>query len=301
MKNILLIIGMLLAFSLQAKDSVHLVVPFAPGGSTDKIARVLVKHLPDLEVTVDYRPGAGSVTGTNYVASVKDGTVLLVVSTATVIAPLRKDSVATYNIEKDFIPVGIVGVEPTIIVVKNDGKINDFNDFAQLAAKVPLTFSTVGVGTLSHFSGILLNEQLKGSMRFIHVPYRGSSFSTLAVLSGEVIWTAESQVSISEFVTSKKLKPIAVVSNKRVKEYPEVPTLIELGINDSGFYRWHAIAANATADEKIVSYVRDKMNSEGFRSEVSTLGIDVNSNLQVTNFFKNETSKTSRILKDIQQ
>jgi tripartite-type tricarboxylate transporter receptor subunit TctC len=109
-------------------------------------------------------------------------------------------------------------------------------------------------------------------------------------------WLVDSEVNVKSLILDKKLKPIAIYSNKRLPDYPTVPTLRELGVNDLNFYRWYVLLANKNADPEVLKYISTKLKDQNFRNELSKLTVMDNPNLQ--NFLLDESVKVRRIVRD---
>ena len=296
MKILLTVLLLLISTVLSAKD-IQLVVPFSPGGVADQLARLVETELSNDKYTiiVNYKVGAGGAIGAKYVADTKNGTVLMLPSNGLITAPMINPSV-NYDPLKDFILVKYLGSEPLLLVVKNDNTINNFGDFIKLSKTSTLPYGSAGIGT----SGHLAMAAIAGNNpNFIHVPYKGASPVIADLLNGNIKWTVDSDLLQNQLIASGKTKPIAVYYSKRLKKYPNVPTVKELGINDYNQYRWHAIVANATADPKILLYVNSKLSTPHFLKKVKDAGLDTTEPDYINNFFLTELVQTRRMLEHI--
>ena len=294
MKKIILSLLLLWSTYLTATE-IKIVMPYSAGGPNDRITRTIVKHLNNetYKFVPEYRLGAGGIIAANQVAQAKNETVLMVTSNAIVNAPVLSPSIVNYNLDKDFVFIDYLGTEPLLLVVKNDSKINSINDFIK-SNNSPMSYGTAGIGTSGHIAGVILSQNNKN---YVHIPYKGSANVVLDLVNGNLQWLLDSELNVGSFIESGKLKPIAAYANKRIANFPKIPTVTESGINDRQFYRWHIVLANKDADKEIVKYVAKKLQDSAVKNDLIKLGLDVTKpNLQ--NFFSNETLKIEKISKD---
>jgi tripartite-type tricarboxylate transporter receptor subunit TctC len=294
MKKIISSLLLFCSFSLSATE-IKIIIPYSAGGPTDRVTRTIVKHLNtgNYKFVPEYKLGAGGIVAANQVAMSKNETVLMVTSNAIVNAPVLSPSIVNYNLEKDFVFIDYLGTEPLLLVVKSDSKINSINDFVK-SSNSQMSFGTAGVGTSGHIASVIVSQNNKNH---VHIPYKGSANVVLDLINGNLQWLLDSELNVGSFIEAGKLKPIAAYSNKRIANFPKVPTVAESGINDRQFYRWHIVLANKEADKEIVNYVAKKLQDPAVKNDLLKLGLDVTKpNLQ--NFFSNETLKIEKISKD---
>jgi tripartite-type tricarboxylate transporter receptor subunit TctC len=294
MKTLLIALLALASFNSFAKE-VKLVIPYSVGGPTDRVSRILIKHLSNdqYKFIPEYKLGAGGALAANHVAAIKDETTLMVTSNALISSPLLSN-ITTYDLEKDFILVDYLGTEPLVIAVKADSKINNFKDFLQAGDKESMPYGSAGIGTSGHIGSVIVSQNNKNH---IHIPYKGSAGIVVDLLNGQLKWVLDSDMNIGTFISDGKIKPIAIYARKRVVGYPSVPTLKELNINDRNFYRWHILVANKSADRNILNYVQEKLKDSSLRAELAKIGLDTDKP-NLNNFFRDEYSKTDKIIKD---
>ena len=296
MKILLTVLLLLISTVLSAKD-IQLVIPFSPGGVSDQLARLIEIELSNDQYTiiVNYKVGATGAIAAKYVADTKNSTVLMLQSTGLISAPIINPSV-NYDPLHDFALVKYLGAEPLLLVVKNDNTINNFGDFIKLSKTSTLPYGSGGIGSSQHLAMAVIAGN---NPNFIHVPYKGAASVIADLLNGDIKWTVDSDLLQNQLIASGKTKPIAVYYSKRLKKYPNIPTVKELGINDYNQYRWHVIVANATADPKILSYVNSKLSGPNFLKKVQDLGFDTTEPDFINDFFANETVQTRRMLEHI--
>lgn len=209
---------------------VRLIVPFAPGGPNDVLARSVGQKLSEKwkqSVVVENRGGSATVVGTDVVArAAPDGYTLLMVSTSTAVNPsLRKK--LPYDTLKDFVPVIELAESAGILVVHPSSSFRSVSDVLKFAKAHPgeITFGSGGIGTATHLSGELLG--MMGGVRLTHVPYHGAGPAMVDMLANRIQMTFGAVQPTLSYVKAGKLRAIAVTSLKRMPELPDVPTVAE--------------------------------------------------------------------------
>ena len=224
--------GAALAQAWPAKP-VRLVVPFAPGGNTDIIARVIAPRMAESlgqQVLIDNRGGAGGVIGSDVVArAAPDGYTLLMVSASHVINPAMVKKLP-FDAVKDFQPISLVADVPTALIVHPSLPVRNVKELIALGRKRPdqVNYSTAGRGTVGHLSGELLNSAAK--VRFVHIPYKGAGPALMDLIAGQVEFQFASLPAVIQFVRSGKVRLIAQAGVKRSSAAPDVPTMEESGL-----------------------------------------------------------------------
>jgi len=233
---------------------IRMIVPFPPGGVTDVVARVTAERLTaDLgqQVIVENKAGAGSVIGAEAVAkSAPDGyTILFTTPAHTINAALRVSM--PYDTQKDFAPIAIIGQVPMLLVAHPTLPVNDFPGFVDYARKNPgkINVSHAGNGTLPHVTMELL--MVKEHMQVTNVPYRGAAPALADLVAGQVQAKLDTYATSAQFLADKRLKPLAVTSAKRLKQLPEVATVMENVPGLEG-YLWMGIVAPAGTPQAIL-------------------------------------------------
>jgi tripartite-type tricarboxylate transporter receptor subunit TctC len=236
--------------------NILLIVPFAPGGPTDIIARIISaafqKSLGQ-SVIVDNRGGAAGNIGMSAAArATPDGYTLLLTSTAIAVNPALFNNLG-YDPFKDFVPVSELVNAPNVIVVRADSGITSLGDLVKRAKAAPGTFnySSPGVGTKSHLSGEEL--KLRAGIQMTHVPYRGAGPAALAVLDGTVQVGSVALAAAESMVKSGQLRALAVTGAKRWFSLPEVPTMVESGYPGFVSDTFNALFAPAGTPAPVVS------------------------------------------------
>jgi len=230
---------------------VKLVVPFAPGGTTDVIARILAPSLSaelGQQFYVENRGGAGGVLGADLVAkAAPDGQTLLVFHSGLVYEP------ALYDVEKDFTPVTLLGSVPSIFMVNRGLAAGSVADVVALAKARPgeLNCGSAGVGSSAHLA-VELFQSMAG-VKVTHVPFRGGGPAVMAVVSGHVQFMIETAGSVLPQVLSGSARALAVTGERRMAALADVPTMQEAGLKGYVYTTWYGLWAPARTPDTIVS------------------------------------------------
>ena len=232
-----LLAGMLLLampFAAPAQNfpskPVRLIVPNSPGGGTDILARLLAQKLQEIwnqSVIVEYKPGAGTVTGTEYVArSTPDGTTLGMTVSSHMINPSLRTNLP-YDTLKDFSGVSITAIAHTVITATPSLEANTLAELIALARKQPgrLGYATAGAGSGLHMTGELL--KMTTGIDILHIPYKGSGPAFPDVIAGRVQLMIDPLFSSLPYIKAGKVKAIAVASKTRAANMPDIPTIAE--------------------------------------------------------------------------
>lgn len=244
---------------------IRLIVPFAPGGTTDAVARAVASKLGQLlhqSVVVENRAGAGGSIGTDFVAKAKpDGYTLLLGSAGPLSVNPTLYRNLPYDPTKDFTPVGMICTSALVLVTATNSGIDSTADLIRQAKAKPgaLTFSTAGVGGASHIAAELFDSM--AGIKATHVPYRGSGPATVAAVAGETSFTFTGQTAAWPMVEGGKLRALGVASRERSKEHPDVPTVAESG-PVPGFEAsdWNVIMAPPGTPDDAIRTLADALN-----------------------------------------
>jgi tripartite-type tricarboxylate transporter receptor subunit TctC len=239
---------------------IRFITPYAPGGSTSVMARLVGQHLTERwsqNVIVDNRPGGNTIIGTETLArSAPDGyTIMLTTSTHAILSSLTK---TPYDPIKDFAPVATIGIAPQVLVLNTAVPANTVQDVIALAKAKPgqLNFASSGAGGPTHLSGELFN--LIAGVKTQHIPYKGAGPAMIDLIGGHVQMFYSVPVNIITHVQSGKLKAIAVTGKTRVTALPQMPTFAEAGLPGFDIKTWNGVLAPAATPKAIV----DKLSKE---------------------------------------
>ena len=256
------------AFSAPAQDypsrPVRVIVPFAPGGGTDILVRILAPRLSaslGQQVVVENRPGASSIIGTGEVVrSAPDGYTLLAVDTSFTVNPSLQAKMP-YDSLKDLTPVIHLAAAPVILVIHPSVPAKSVKELVALARAKPggLAYASGGNGASTHLAGELF--KMVAGVDIVHVPYKGTGPAIADVVAGQVQMNFAGISSARQHVESGRLRPIAVTGDKRNPALPEVPTFAESGLTVDAGTHWGLLAPAGTPTAVIA-----KVNAETDRA-----------------------------------
>src|SRR5689334_10514853 len=210
--------------------AIKMVVPFPPGGGFDGIARPFGEKLSTIlgqPVVIENRPGAAGNVGAEYAArQPADGYTLLFANDFLATNPPILKS-TPYDPVKDFVPVSKVGTVPTGMAINPRLEVQDWRDLVRLSRLQPITYGTPGVGSVPHLVGALMN--LDGTIRLLHVPYKGTGPAVTDTIGGQIDMVITTLSSLTPQIKAGKLRGIAVIGPRRSATIPELPTLAEAG------------------------------------------------------------------------
>jgi len=248
------------AFSADGypQKPIRFVLPFAPGGGTDILARALSDKLQEslgVSVVIDNRPGAGGTLGAGVAArAAPDGYTFLLTSASYVFAPsLYKD--LPYDPLKDFKPITMLGSSPHVLAVHPSMPVKSVRQLLALARKRPgeIHFSSGGVGSNIHLTTELFTYMAR--IKLAHVPYKGGGPAMIAVMSGEVQMMLPGLQPALPFVNSGQMRALAVSTKKRSPVLPDLPTIDESGLPGYDKSAWYALFAPAAVPASIIAHV----------------------------------------------
>jgi tripartite-type tricarboxylate transporter receptor subunit TctC len=252
---------------------IHMVVGFAPGGPADVMARLVGQRMAAIlgqPIVVDNRPGAGGTIGARVVAeSEPDGYTLLLGNTSTlVISPLMFKNVG-YDALKAFAPIARLGTTSDILVVNPKFPAKTLQELIAYAKANPnkLNYSTPGIGTPPHLIGEML--KLRAGVDIVHVPYKSGGLSIQSVIAGEVQFTFENPAVALPLVQAGTVRALAVTSETRHPQLPDVPTLIEGGLPDFVSESFTGVVGRAGINPAIVSKLNAAINESLKSPEVA--------------------------------
>jgi tripartite-type tricarboxylate transporter receptor subunit TctC len=261
------------AAEFEAKTT-RIVVPFAPGGGTDIIARTLAHEMANAlgsAVITENKPDAGTVIGTDMVAKAEpDGHTLLMGTFAHAVNPSLRARLP-YNSEKDFSPVSLIARSFNVVVVDPNSGARSIADLISAAKAKPnaLNYGTFGPGTSAHLAGELFNGLADVKMTAVH--YKGAAPAITDLLGGTIQVMFTTVASAASLIMDRKLKALAVTSAARVPAFPDVPTVAEAGVPDYAAESWYGlfvpaktpgsvvVLLNAAADKSVHSPAFDKL------------------------------------------
>lgn len=242
----------------------QLLIPYPPGGSADLLGRPLAMKLQERlgqNVVLEYKPGAGGTVASQALARAKpDGhTLILVLAAHAINASLYPK--LPYDTRKDFAPVSLVANLPMIVAASSALKANTIPELIAAAKAAPgkLTFGSAGNGNTGHLAAEFFSAQ--AGIKMTHVPYKGSAGVVNAMLAGEIDLTFDSISTSYPQIKSGRMRALAVTGEKRASIAPDVPTMIESGMNGFVINGWYAILAPAGTPAPIVERLSKEIAS----------------------------------------
>ena len=285
---------------------IRMIVPFAPGGSTDITARILAEPLGKAlgtTVVVDNRPGAGSMLGSDIVAkAAPDGyTLLLATISLAVNAAVYKK--VPFNVERDLTAITRASDQPNILVVHPSYPAKTFKDLVALARSQPgkFTFGTPGYGTATHLASELLMQKIGAEL--VHVPFKGSGPALTALLSQDITLYVSVFAPALPYVKQGRLRAYAVTTAKRAGPLPDVPTLAEEGVRDYEFSGWSGLLAPAGTPRSIVDRIHkaavDSLKSPAVLQTFESQGMNATPTTpeQFAQYIASERKKWSQVVR----
>jgi tripartite-type tricarboxylate transporter receptor subunit TctC len=259
---------------------IKLVVPFAPGGSTDLVARMLAERMGPLlgqSVTVDNRGGAGGTLGADLVAkATPDGYTLLMGTVSTHGASPAIYRKIPYDPVKDFQPITNVMSVPSVFVVNPKMPAKSMRDFIAMAKAAPgrHTFASPGIGSLGHAN--VENFAHLAGIQLLHVPYKGAGPALNDALAGQVDALTDNLPSALPHIQAGRLRALALLSPQRSSLLPDVPTYRELGFEELSEGGWFGLMAPAGTPPAVVARLREAahraMEDASFKAQAEKIG-----------------------------
>jgi tripartite-type tricarboxylate transporter receptor subunit TctC len=243
---------------------IKLIVPFAPGGTTDLLARVVADKLPRLigqAVIVENRAGAGGVIGTEVLArSAPDGYVIGMATASTHGVNPAVYPKLSYDAVKDFAPIALIATVPNVMVVNPTVAARNMKEFIELAKKQPgqLSFASPGSGSIGHAVGELFKQAAKVDL--VHIPYKGAGPALNDVIGGQVQVLYDNLPTSLPHIQAGKLRALAIASRERNRTVPDVPTFAELGLPAVNEPAWFGLVAPTNTPAEIVSKIQKAMD-----------------------------------------
>ena len=268
---------------------ISMIVPFAAGGPTDVVARaladVMTKNMGQ-SVIVENKAGAGGTVGTGEVARAPgDGYKLLLMHIGFTTAPslYRKLS---YDVTKDFEPIGLVVDVPMTLITHNDFPANNYKEFEAYikANRAKINLANAGTGSASHLCGMLYTSTIQTDIQT--VPFGGTAPALTALRGKQVDFLCDQSTNTSTQITGKTVKALAVTSSKRMPTLSDVPTLDESGLKGFQLGIWHGLwAPKGTPKpvvDKLVASLQEALNAPVFKGRMQVLGANVFSKADAT-------------------
>jgi tripartite-type tricarboxylate transporter receptor subunit TctC len=295
------------AWAAYPDRPIRIVVPFAPGGGTDVVARTLAQEMArDLGtgIVIENKPGAGTILGTQTVAtSEPDGYTLLMGTFANAANPSLKASLP-YDPHADFAPVALIARSFNIVVVNPKSPYHSIADLIAAAKAEPekLSYGTYGTGTSAHLAGELFKNLAK--VNLTTVPYKGAAPAITDLIGGQIQVMFTTVASAASLVQGGQLRALAVTSAQRSPAFPDLPTVAEAGVPGYSAESWYGLFAPAKTPRDVIDRLNKSaaiaVQSEAFKK------LGVNEGLimvasppqELDRYFRGEEARWRKVIQD---
>ena len=295
------------ALAAYPERVIKIVVPFAPGGGTDAVARVLAQELAKelgASVIIENKPGAGTILGTQMVAaSAPDGYTLLMGTFANAVNP-SLNAKLPYDAHKDFAAVALLARSFNIVVVNPASPIKSIADLIAAAKVAPakLTYGTYGIGTSAHLAGELFKHM--AGVNLTTVSYRGAAPAITDLIGGQIDVIFTTVASCAPLVEGGQLRAIAVTSAERSPAFPKLPTVSEAGVPGYAAEAWYGLYAPAKTPPEIIDRLNQSaakaVQSEAFKKLGTNEGLVMVAEppAALDRYFANEEERWRKVIQD---
>jgi tripartite-type tricarboxylate transporter receptor subunit TctC len=289
---------------------VTMVIPFAAGGPTDVLGRVVGAKMSEVlgqQVVIENVTGAGGQTGSKRVAdSPPDGYNFVIGTVGTHAQAQTLYKRPLYNSQTDFTPVGLIAQVPIALIARKDLPVKDFKEFVAYAKanQAKMQFGSAGAGSATHLGCVLLNYMI--GVDITHVPYRGTGPAMQDLIGGRIDYICEVVTTIKSQLDGGTIKGIAMLDSKRSPALPNLATAEEQGTKDLIAYTWNAIFLPKGAPDAVVKKLNgamlEAMHSPAVKDKLGALGAEIVSDDRATpaalaKLVKDETEKWAKPIK----
>lgn len=262
---------------------ITMIVPFAAGGPTDALARVIGARMSEKlgqSIVVENTAGAGGTIGVAKAArGAPDGYTLLFTHMGTLAVNIALYKSLPYDSQRDLMPVGLAGTNPMVLVVKKDLPAKDFKEFtAYVKANQKKTqYGMAGIGAASHLGGLMLNSMMK--VEVLEIPYKGTGPALNDLVAGRFDYMVDQAVNVLSQIESGNIRALGVSTKKRLPQLPNVPTIDESGLPGYEVTIWNGIFAPKGTPPAIVARLNavlvEAMADEAVRKRLMDLAVDL--------------------------
>lgn len=287
---------------------VRIVVGFPPGGGTDALARVVAQKLTIMwgqQVIVENKGGVAGVLAADYVAQQPAGgsTLLMAHINSHALAPSLQPKLR-YNVERDFVPIVLVGVTPNLLIANPGQKALSVKDIVAACKAAPgtLSFGSAGAGSAQHLA--LEMFKLQGGVDALHVPYKGSGPLLADLMGGQIQYSFETMTAATPHVKNGRVIAVAQTRTKRAKGHPNVPTMQEQGFQGFEATTWYGLAGPGKLPASIAQKVNRDVNTvlamPDVQERLDTYGAEDGGGSQdkFKQFISTEIAKWAKVVKD---
>lgn len=286
---------------------VNIVVPFAPGGATDIMTRLLAERLSKRlgqPVIVENKPGAGTMIASEYVAKAPaDGHTVLMAASSLGIAPSLYSKV-NYDPVKSFAPISLVASVVHVLEVHPSVPVKSVGELITWLKANPgkANYGSVGAGTSTHLESELFNTM--AGVKMVHVPYKGSAPALTDLVGGSLQVMFDAWASSGPFVKDGRTRLLAVTTAQRSKILPDVPTVAESGLPGYEAMPWLGLLAPAGTPDAVVRKFHDELmevlKEQAVQDKFHSLGLDIigNTPQEFADFIKKDITKWAKVIQE---
>jgi tripartite-type tricarboxylate transporter receptor subunit TctC len=287
---------------------IRFIVGFTAGGPSDIIARSIAQKMSvglGQSIIIDNKPGAGGNLAAEYVAhSPADGYTWLLGNNSILATNAALYKNLGFNPTQDFIPIGLVASQPNILVVNTALPVKNLKELIALAKQKPgqLNFASSGMGAAPHLSGELFKTS--ANIQIVHIPYKGAQPALVDLIAGHVNMMFATSASVIPFIKDRRVKPIAVTSLQRLKDFPQIPTMSESGLPGFEMVSWHGIVVPSGVPDGIVQRIDAELqvvqNNPELLAAFKALGMtpSFSNSKEFSEYIKTEIPKWTKTVHD---
>jgi tripartite-type tricarboxylate transporter receptor subunit TctC len=286
---------------------IRILVPFASGGSTDILARMLGQKLTEAwgqQVVIDNRAGANGVLAASLAAQANpDGHTLLMVAIGHAINPSLQKTLP-YDTSRDFAPLSLTAILPLLVAVHPLVKATSVQELIALARNnaKPVTYASGGVGSSQHLAAELMNFMAR--IKMTHVPYKGGNPGLLDVVGGHVGMMVSTIITVTPHAKAGRLRALAITTARRNTAWPDLPTVAESGLKGYESIAWYGMVAPAglppAVATKLATVLADGARSDAMREVLVNQGAEPvgSTPREFADFIKSETAKYAHVIRE---
>jgi len=286
---------------------VSIAVAFTPGGASDVLGRIIGRRLNEIlhqPFIIENRPGSGGNIAAEVVAhATPDGYTLLMGNNSILATNAALYKKLSYDAEKDFLPISLIGSQANVLVVNNDVPAHSLSELIALARASPgqLNFASSGHGAAAHLAGELFKTATQ--VNIVHVPYKGAAPALQDVMAGHVQMMFATSASVVGLIKTGKVRALAVTTLKRSAILPELPTMDELGIKGFEATTWHGLVAPAGTPREVIETLHfgvvEALKDPDTRQALMKLGVDIvgSTPKEFEAYIKSEIPKWTAVVK----
>ena len=288
--------------------TITMIVPFAPGGTTDIVARPIAQKLSEAlgqPVVIDNRAGAGGTLGASIAAkAAPDGYTIFMATVAHAIATSLYSKKLSYDFERDMVPITVVATVPNLLLVNNAMPVKNEQELIAYLKANPgkVSYGSAGNGSIEHLSGALFASMSGTSM--VHVPYKGGAPMMTDLIGGQIQLAVETSGSAAPQVRSGKVRALAVSTAQRSPAFSDLPTMDEAGLKGYDVTTWYGLLAPKGTPPEIVEKLHAQiaaiLKTSDMKKRLDDIGADPGGMppAQFAAFIKTETTKWAKVVKE---